>query len=155
SGIPGYVGATPIQNVGAYGQEISETIVSVRTMHRGSLQIDELPNAACRFSYRSSIFKEDAKNQHVVLSVMLSLARGGSPTVRYPELVRHIAARGADAGSLAEVRSSVLALRRSKSMVIDRDDPNHRSAGSFFMNPIVTADVADAIEQTARERGVT
>jgi UDP-N-acetylmuramate dehydrogenase len=154
SGIPGYVGATPIQNVGAYGQEISETVVSVRVMDRRTRAVHDIENASCCFSYRSSAFKEDLRGKHVVLSVHLSLVRGGAATVRYPELMRDIAARGADAGSLDEVRSTVLRLRRSKSMVIDPSDPNRQSAGSFFTNPIVSPSVASSVEDTARRAGI-
>jgi UDP-N-acetylmuramate dehydrogenase len=153
SGIPGYVGATPIQNVGAYGQEISETVVSVRVMDRGNAVVSDIDNTRCRFAYRSSAFKEELKGRHVVLSVRLSLVAGGGATVRYPELVREIAARGGDARSLAEVRGTVLALRRSKSMVIDPTDPNRHSAGSFFMNPIVSPAVANMVEEKARRAG--
>jgi UDP-N-acetylmuramate dehydrogenase len=153
SGIPGYVGATPIQNVGAYGQEISETVVSVRVMDRRTNEVSEMGNAACRFGYRSSAFKEELRGRYVVLSVRVSLARGGAPTVRYPELVREIAARAGDTSSLSHVRSTILALRRSKSMVIDPNDPNRRSAGSFFMNPIVLPNEADAVEQKAQRAG--
>jgi UDP-N-acetylmuramate dehydrogenase len=153
SGIPGYVGATPIQNVGAYGQEISETVVSVRVMNRSTTQVEDIAHASCRFSYRSSAFKEELRGRHVVLSVRMSLIRGGPATVRYPELVREITARGAEASSLGEVRKSVLALRRSKSMVIDPDDPNRQSAGSFFMNPIISRSAANAVEESARTSG--
>jgi UDP-N-acetylmuramate dehydrogenase len=153
SGIPGYVGATPIQNVGAYGQEISETVVSVRAMDRRTGEVSEIDNPSCRFAYRSSAFKEELRGRHVVLSVHLSLVRGGAATVRYPELVREIAARGGDRSSLSMVRDTVLALRRSKSMVIDPTDPNRRSAGSFFMNPIVSTQKADEVEERARAAG--
>ena len=107
-----------------------------------------LDNRACGFSYRSSVFKEDLRDAYVVLSVTLALTRSGEPTLRYRELVRELAARGADASSLADVRATVLAIRRSKSMVIDPSDPNRRSAGSFFVNPIVTKERARQIEET-------
>ena len=153
SGIPGYVGATPIQNVGAYGQEVSETVVSVRVMDRRTTEIEDVHNASCRFSYRSSAFKEELRGRHVVLSVRFSLTASGAPTVRYPELVREMTARQADPSSLADVRKTVLTLRRSKSMVIDPDDPNRRSAGSFFMNPILGATEVSAVEEAARKAG--
>jgi UDP-N-acetylmuramate dehydrogenase len=153
SGIPGYVGATPIQNVGAYGQEIGEAIQTVRVMDRATTEVSELDSAACRFSYRSSAFKEELRGRYVVLSVDLSLRAGGAATVRYPELAREIAERRADATSLSDVRNIVIALRRSKSMVIDPDDPNRRSAGSFFVNPVVSPREADAVEETARALG--
>ncbi|HKQ70565.1 MAG TPA: UDP-N-acetylmuramate dehydrogenase, partial [Polyangiaceae bacterium] len=149
SGIPGYVGATPIQNVGAYGQEIGGVVSQVRVMRRSDGLLETFDNAACRFSYRSSIFKEDLQGMYVVLSVTLALARGGAPTIRYPELAREIAERGADATSLTSVRDVVLAIRRSKSMVVDASDPNHRSAGSFFINPLVSDEDADRVADRA------
>lgn len=152
SGIPGYVGATPIQNVGAYGQEICETIVSVRVMDRATRETEVFDNRSCRFSYRSSIFKEDLRDQYVVLAVTLRLSPGGLPALRYPELSRELGLRGGDPGSLADVRQTVLAIRRSKSMVLDAHDPNHRSAGSFFVNPVVSPEIASVIEQQALSR---
>ena len=151
SGIPGYVGATPIQNVGAYGQEIAETVVSVRAMDRTTCETRAFDNAACRFSYRSSIFKESLRDRFVVLTVTLALSPGGVPAVRYPELARELAARGGNVLSLVDVRRTVLTIRRSKSMVIDASDPNHRSAGSFFVNPVVTPERAREIEQAAAD----
>jgi UDP-N-acetylmuramate dehydrogenase len=152
SGIPGYMGATPIQNVGAYGQEIAETVVSVRAMHRMTRETRAFDNAACRFSYRSSVFKEGLRDQYVVLTVTLALSPGGDPAVRYPELSRELASRGGDVRSLVDVRRTVLAIRGSKSMVIDASDPNRRSAGSFFVNPVVTPDRAREIEQALKDR---
>jgi UDP-N-acetylmuramate dehydrogenase len=150
SGIPGYIGATPIQNVGAYGQEIADTVVGVRVMDRDTRRVEVFDNAACRFSYRSSVFKGEMRDRYVILSVSLALTPGGTPRVHYPEIARELSLRGGDPGSLADVRAVVLAVRRSKSMVIDTADPNHRSAGSFFVNPMVTVDQADEIEERAR-----
>jgi UDP-N-acetylmuramate dehydrogenase len=150
SGIPGYVGATPIQNVGAYGQEIGDTVVAVRAMARSTRQVRVFDNAACRFSYRHSIFKGDERDRYVILSVSLALTPGGVPRVHYPEIQRELALRGGDPKSLADVRAVVIAVRRSKSMVIDAADPNRNSAGSFFVNPTVTSEVADEIERRAR-----
>lgn len=141
SGIPGLVGATPIQNVGAYGQEVADTIASVRALDRLTLEVVELSPADCAFAYRDSMLKRDP-DRYVVLSVTFALTPGGAPTVRYGELEKALAGKPRD---VATVRESVLALRRAKSMVIDPDDPNHRSAGSFFTNPIVDAEVADAL----------
>jgi UDP-N-acetylmuramate dehydrogenase len=145
SGIPGYVGATPIQNVGAYGQEIGESVVAVRAIDRATLATRVFDNGACGFSYRSSVFKGALRDRYVVLTVTLALEREGRARIRYPELARELSASGADATSLAEVRACVLAIRRSKSMVIDPADDNRRSAGSFFVNPIVSRDTADSI----------
>lgn len=137
SGIPGDTGAAPIQNVGAYGQEVAETIARVRAIERATGSIHELDNAACRFGYRDSIFKREAKDRYAVVEVTFTLRRGGAPAVRYAELERRFAATR-EAPSLASVREAVLALRRSKSMLLDPHDENGRSAGSFFMNPVVS-----------------
>jgi UDP-N-acetylmuramate dehydrogenase len=149
SGIPGSTGATPIQNVGAYGQEISQVIAAVHVWDRRTRRRRVLTPDECCFGYRHSAFKHDP-DAVVVLAVDLALRPGGAPTVRYGELAR--ALDGAPAPSLAEVRERVLALRRGKSMVLDPADPNHRSAGSFFTNPVVEVAVADAlVEQALRE----
>jgi UDP-N-acetylmuramate dehydrogenase len=137
SGIPGLVGATPIQNVGAYGQDVSETIVSVRALDRRG-GIVELSSKACRFGYRDSLFKSGEPGRYIVLSVRFRLESAGLPKIRYPELERHLAARKIERPGLEQVRESVLAIRAAKSMVIDPNDENRRSCGSFFMNPIVS-----------------
>jgi UDP-N-acetylmuramate dehydrogenase len=146
AGIPGTVGATPIQNVGAYGQELAGTLHSVRVLDRNTMRETTLPRDACRLGYRSSRFRRE-RNRFVVLAVTLELRPGGEPELRYPELVRAVAA-GSRPPDLATVREVVLELRRSKSMVIDDRDPNHRSAGSFFVNPVLTP--AQAQELAAR-----
>lgn len=140
SGIPGSVGATPVQNVGAYGQEVSQTIASVRVWDRVLKGVRTFANADCHFAYRHSRFKADP-GRHVVLSVTFQLRQGtlGAP-VQYAELAR---ALGVDLGQrapLREVREAVLALRRGKGMVLDDADPDTWSAGSFFTNPIVPAE---------------
>ena len=148
SGIPGLVGATPIQNVGAYGQDVSETLTSLRALDTATGRVLTLPNAECGFSYRDSRFKRVEPGRHVVLSVTYRLAPGGAPCVRYAEVARHLAARD-DAPSLRAVREAVLAIRRSKSMVIDAGDENRRSCGSFFTNAVVTAADADRVARVA------
>jgi UDP-N-acetylmuramate dehydrogenase len=150
SGIPGLCGATPIQNVGAYGQEVADVIRSVRVFDRRAGQVRELLPAACGFAYRDSAFRRDAGG-HVVLGVTFALRPGGAPTLRYAELAAALADRPAP--TLAEARAAVLALRRGKSMVIDPVDPNRRSAGSFFTNPVVTPAVADAVVDRAVAAG--
>jgi len=152
SGIPGLVGATPIQNVGAYGQEVADTIRSVKVLERGSARVVELPADACGFGYRDSSFKRaqaqaDDRARHVVLAVTFALRPGGAPTLRYRELAEAMAS--AARPTLAETRATVLALRRKKSMVIADGDPNRRSVGSFFMNPIVSAAQADDVAARA------
>lgn len=142
SGIPGSVGGTPVQNVGAYGQEVSETIVAVRCFDRKTERFIELDNAECGFSYRRSIFNTSEKGRYVVTKVTFRLAVGGEPKVMYRDLKDHFGER---LPGLGEVREAVLAIRRRKSMVIDAADPNSRSAGSFFKNPVVAAEVYRAI----------
>ena len=137
SGIPGLVGATPIQNVGAYGQEVSETIVAVRALDTESGEVARLSPADCRFTYRDSAFKSGEPGRWVVLSVSYRLRPGSRPTVRYAEVEQHLANRGIASPSLGQVRESVLAIRRTKSMVLEPGDPNRRSCGSFFVNPVV------------------
>lgn len=151
SGIPGRVGATPIQNVGAYGQEVADTIRSVGVLERASGQIGELTAAECGFAYRDSRFKREP-DRFVVLAVTFALRPGGAPTLRYRELADALA--GSPKPTLAETRSAVLRLRRAKSMVISDDDPNRRSVGSFFTNPIVSAAIAADVAARARAAGV-
>ncbi len=147
SGIPGLVGATPIQNVGAYGQEVSQTVTSTRVLDRRSGEIVTLAAADCGFGYRTSRFKSGEADRFVVLAVTYRLTRDGAPTVRYADLERDLEARGISRPSLADVRGRVLAIRRSKSMVLDPDDPNRRSCGSFFLNPIVDSAALAQVEQ--------
>lgn len=134
SGIPGSVGGTPVQNVGAYGQEVSETIVSVRCFDRRDGRIVELSNSDCRFSYRRSIFNSVEIGRYVVLAVTYELKNSGKPKLIYKDLLEIFRNREP---SLPETREAVLGIRRAKSMVIDDKDPNSRSVGSFFKNPVV------------------
>jgi UDP-N-acetylmuramate dehydrogenase len=150
SGIPGLVGATPIQNVGAYGQDVSETIIGVRALDRRG-GIVELSNKSCRFAYRDSLFKSGEPGRYVVLSVRFRLESAGKPRVVYPELERHLAGRKIAKPALSEVRESVLAIRAAKSMVIDPKDENHRSCGSFFVNPTVSRDELREIAERAAD----
>ena len=135
SGIPGRVGGTPVQNVGAYGQEVSETIENVRCFDRKTMSIVTLSNVDCGFSYRKSIFNSTMRDRYVVLSVTYKLKRGGQPKIVYKDLIEYFDGRSPD---LAETREAVLNIRRLKSMVIEPDDPNSKSAGSFFKNPVVS-----------------
>ena len=146
SGIPGFAGGTPVQNVGAYGQDVSETIVGVRCFDRTNSGIFELTNAECGFTYRRSIFNSVARDRYVVLCVRYRLTPGGAPNVAYRDLKDQFGDRQP---TLAEVRNAVLEIRRSKSMVIDAGDPNSRSAGSFFKNPIVDAAKVEEITSSA------
>lgn len=139
SGIPGDTGAAPIQNIGAYGQDVSETIVSVRAVDRTTGHIVELRAGDCQFGYRDSVFKRGARDRFAVTRVTFALRKDGAPTLRYAELARafHASAPDGRSPTLAEARALVLKLRHGKSMVIDAADENRRSAGSFFMNPVL------------------
>jgi UDP-N-acetylmuramate dehydrogenase len=156
SGIPGLVGATPIQNVGAYGQEVAETIREVRVLDRESLGVTSLPAARLGFAYRDSVFKSSEPERYVVLGVTFRLNSGAAPAVRYAELEKRLAevAPAAQAYSLAEVRKTVLELRAKKSMVLDPADENGRSCGSFFVNPVVSRELANALEQKLATPGM-
>ncbi len=147
SGIPGSVGATPIQNVGAYGQEVKDSIDSVKVLERATLNEITFSNTECNFSYRTSRFKTTDAGKYIVTSVTFRLKKNGRPTIHYPE-VKKIIEASVDLSTLADGRDSLIAardivisLRKKKSMVIDPNDPNTRSVGSFFLNPIVDADV--------------
>jgi UDP-N-acetylmuramate dehydrogenase len=153
SGIPGLTGATPIQNVGAYGQEVAQTIVSVRAYDRVRDQVISLSPAACEFGYRTSVFKRramasrgaalnpaSATGRYVVLGVQFRLAADPlSAPVRYGELSRVLGVPEGGRVPLAAAREAVLGLRRGKGMVLDPADPDTSSAGSFFTNPVLTA----------------
>jgi UDP-N-acetylmuramate dehydrogenase len=153
SGIPGSVGATPIQNVGAYGQEVAETIVSVRVHDRERDAVEELPTGDCGFAYRSSAFKRHP-GRWVVLSVTFALERRElSAPLTYAELARTLAVAPGEGAPLADVRAAVLGLRRGKGMVLDAADPDTVSAGSFFTNPILEEEAFAALEQCAVEQG--
>jgi UDP-N-acetylmuramate dehydrogenase len=149
SGIPGSVGATPIQNVGAYGQEVSDVIAVVRAYDRRAREVRDIPAAECGFAYRSSDFKRNP-GRWVVLSVTFELPRRAeSMPVRYPELARALGVAEGETAPLADVREAVLALRRRKGMVIDPADPDSVSVGSFFTNPVMSPDAFAALEARA------
>ena len=153
SGIPGSIGATPIQNVGAYGQEVAETIVSVRVLDRERDAVEEMPPDACGFTYRSSAFKR-VPGRWVVLAVTFALERRAlSAPLAYAELARTLGVRPGEGAPLADVREAVLGLRRGKGMVLDGADPDTVSAGSFFTNPILEEEAFSALERRAAEHG--
>lgn len=135
SGIPGTTGGTPIQNVGAYGQEIATTLQAVTCLDRTTLEIRSFGPDECGFGYRTSRFKERDRNRFVVLSVRYRLAVGGAPHLVYPDVAKTLGA----SATLQQVRDGVLAIRRSKGMVYDPADPDTHSAGSFFTNPVLSA----------------
>jgi UDP-N-acetylmuramate dehydrogenase len=148
SGIPGRVGSTPIQNVGAYGQDVSQTVREVLVHDRRTGERRVMDNAACGFTYRDSVFKGD--DRYVVCEVVFALRRSPlSRPIRYAEVAR---ALGTEAGSrvpLEQARETVLGLRRGKGMVLDPADPDTRSAGSFFTNPVLSAAEFEAVRERA------
>ena len=149
SGIPGSTGATPIQNVGAYGQEVADTIASVRCWDRKLRGQRTFFAADCSFGYRTSRFKQDP-GRHVVLDVTFQLRLGDrSAPVRYAELARTIGVEVGEGAPAADVRAAVLALRRGKGMVLDDTDPDTWSAGSFFTNPLLDAEQSAALPADA------
>jgi UDP-N-acetylmuramate dehydrogenase len=140
SGIPGSTGATPVQNVGAYGQEVAQTITAVEVWDRAEGRRRTLSPAECGFGYRDSRLKREP-GRFVVLTVTFALHPGAlSRPVGYAELARRLGVEVGDTAPLADVRIAVLELRRGKGMVLDPADPDSRSAGSFFTNPVVPAD---------------
>lgn len=152
SGIPGSAGATPVQNVGAYGEEVGKVIVSVRVLERETLTISEFSNAQCRFSYRSSIFNTSHRDNYVVLKVTFSLIPNGRATISYPD-VKQFFSTHKGYPSLAETRQAVLDIRASKTMTPRTGDTDCQSVGSFFKNPIVPEEMALRIEENARLMG--
>ena len=149
SGIPGSVGGTPVQNVGAYGQEVANTIETVRALDMKQDRIVVLPKPACGFRYRASIFNSTERGRYIILRVNYRLHRGGAPSLKYADLQRHFAGRVQEnfserpaekttPPSLAETRAAVREIRRSKGMLIVPGDEDCRSAGSFFKNPVLS-----------------
>jgi len=148
SGIPGLVGGTPIQNVGAYGQEVAGAIEHVSAFDRRSRELVSLPAGACGFGYRTSRFKAADAGRFVVCGVTFRLRRG-APTVAYPDLDAELVRQGCRAPGVTDVRSAVLAVRRRKGMGIDAADPDTRSVGAFLANPVVAADIVERLAAAA------
>jgi UDP-N-acetylmuramate dehydrogenase len=152
AGIPGSAGATPIQNVGAYGQVVAQSIVEVVVYDREVREIRRLSPPECGFSYRSSVFKRH-KSRWVVLDVSFELReRDASGPICYPELARCLGVAVGETAPLPEVRQAVLCLRRSKGMVLDAADPDTISAGSFFLNPVLDQSDVDALRRQIHAR---
>lgn len=153
SGIPGTVGGTPIQNVGAYGQEVSQTITCVRALEIASGNIVELSKADCGFAYRTSKLNTSMRDHYIVLEVAYLLNRNGAPMLEYADLQKCFAEQGSSAPpTLQQVRDAVRAIRQSKAMLIVPGDEDCRSAGSFFKNPLVSQAEADRIQGLAQAR---
>ena len=159
SGIPGLVGATPIQNVGAYGQEVQETVVSVKAIDRNTLATIEFSTNDCLFGYRQSRFKSGDADRYIITEVTFRLQNHGRPEIRYEELRTFIASstrlKDLPDGqpALAAVREAVIALRKRKSMLVDPTDLNSRSVGSFFTNPILSREAFAIVEQHWKSMG--
>ena len=153
SGIPGTVGATPVQNVGAYGQEVSQTIASVLVLDRNDKQVREMDASDCEFAYRSSIFNTRERVRYIILRVTYELSAGGPPNLHYADLQKYFAGR-TETPTLAEVRTAVLEIRAGKGMLITPGDPDSRSAGSFFKNPVITSTQFDDLLRKAHARNL-
>jgi UDP-N-acetylmuramate dehydrogenase len=154
SGIPGSVGGTPVQNVGAYGQEVSQTIASVQVLDQKDGQVRELCPEACDFSYRASIFNTTERGRFIVLRVTYALTPGGKPHIAYADLMRHFEGRE-NPPDLAETREAVRHIRARKGMLITPGDPDCLSAGSFFKNPVLSEEQHRDLNQRAAARGLT
>ena len=148
SGIPGTVGGTPVQNVGAYGQDVSETIVNVRALELESRQMREFSNAECGFAYRTSRFNTVDRGRFIVTRVTFALRPSGVPKIEYADLKKYFTGRTASP-SLAETREAVREIRLSKAMLIVEGDADARSAGSFFKNPVIDLKQFDHIVASA------
>lgn len=160
AGIPGTAGATPIQNVGAYGQEVKDTLQTVDALELTTGEERHFSGAECGFGYRWSRFKGEDAGRYIVTSVTFRLDQDAQPRIRYPELSRAVAQDGSGTllpsgePGLNQIRKTVLRLRRSKSMVIDPDDLNSRSVGSFFMNPILSPEKFELVREQCRASGL-
>ena len=152
SGIPGSVGGTPVQNVGAYGQEVAETISGVQALDLRDGQIRELCNEACGFEYRTSIFNTSEKGRYIILRVTYALRPGGEPRLEYADLKKYFTGRTRP--TLAETRDAVRQIRASKSMLITPGDEDARSAGSFFKNPVLSESEYRVVAERAAARNL-
>ncbi len=154
SGIPGSVGGTPVQNVGAYGQEVAETIAAVQVLDLKDVQVRELCPQACGFSYRASIFNTTERGRFIVLRVTYALTPDGKPHLAYADLQRHFEGRET-LPNLAETREAVRHIRALKGMLITPGDPDCQSAGSFFKNPVLSEEQHEDLGRQAAARGLT
>jgi len=150
SGIPGTVGGTPVQNVGAYGQEVADTITHVRVLDLERNKILEIENRDSGFAYRTSIFNSSARGGYIVLRVSYALTFGASPRIEYADLKKFF---GAKSPTLQETREAVRQIRRSKAMLLVEGDADCRSAGSFFKNPMVSQEQYDKISRKPATKG--
>jgi UDP-N-acetylmuramate dehydrogenase len=152
SGIPGTVGGTPVQNVGAYGQEVSQAVTRVRVLELATGKILELDNASCGFTYRTSIFNTAQREKYIVLEVVYRLRPDGEPSIQYADVKKFFSDARNSSPTLQQTRDAVRAIRRSKAMLLVSGDEDCRSAGSFFKNPVVSSAEAGRVEALARQR---
>lgn len=152
SGIPGSVGGTPVQNVGAYGQEVSQTIIRVRVLDVTTGKVLDLDRAACGFAYRTSIFNTSQRGKYIVLEVAYRLQPGGAPEIQYADVKKCFSGEGHSSPTLQQVRDAVRRIRLSKAMLLVSGDEDCRSAGSFFKNPVVSPAEAGRIQALAEQR---
>ena len=151
AGIPGDIGGTPVQNVGAYGQEVAETIAKVRAYDLETKKFVDLDHEACHFGYRRSLFNADARGRYIVSSVLYKLHPNGEPALRYADVKRHFAQqieRG-DKPTLRQVYDAVSSIREQKGMLVGQGGPDGKSAGSFFKNPVIASSLVPQIAQSA------
>ena len=153
SGIPGNVGGTPVQNVGAYGQEVSETIESVQALDLKTERIVTLSNSDCGFAYRTSIFNTIERGRYIILRVSYRLKQDGAPSLKYADLQKHFAT-STTPPTLSDVREAVRHIRRSKGMLIVAGDDDCRSAGSFFKNPVLSEPQFQDLRRRAQQQGL-
>jgi UDP-N-acetylenolpyruvoylglucosamine reductase len=153
SGIPGSVGGTPVQNVGAYGEEVSETITSVLAFDLKDGQLREFCNEACGFSYRASIFNTTDRGRFIILTVTYALSLGGEPRIQYADLKKHFAG-WSQTPTLGDTRHAVRQIRATKGMLITAGDDDCRSAGSFFKNPLLSQSQFEELSKLAEGKGL-
>jgi UDP-N-acetylmuramate dehydrogenase len=153
SGIPGTVGGAPVQNIGAYGEEVGKVILSIRALDRETNSVEEISGRDCLFCYRSSIFNTTHRERYIIIRVAFSLRPYGKPRIQYQDLQQHFAGRTKAPGP-GEVRRAVMQIRDSKGMLLDGNHAGLKSAGSFFKNPVLDPAEASEIENIARERGL-
>ena len=153
SGIPGSVGGTPVQNVGAYGQEVAETIESVLVLDLKDAQIRELCGEACGFRYRTSIFNTTERGRYIILRVAYGLTPGGGPRIQYADLKKHFAG-WQETPTLADTREAVRRIRATKAMLITPGDEDCHSAGSFFKNPVLAGQQYQELSHRAASKGL-
>lgn len=153
SGIPGSVGGTPVQNVGAYGQEVSQTILSVEVFDVAENKVRNLSAADCGFRYRTSIFNSTERGRFIIVRVRYRLTPGQGPALLYADLRKHFAGQN-ESPTLAQTRDAVRSIRARKGMLINPGDPDSRSAGSFFKNPVLSSAERAELMRRASERGL-